>query len=1736
MVKLLSDDLTYIPNDVLEEADRHESASEWAAAQRSTLARQWGEEWRRRGEELLGGLGRAQDLVQNTLESFGQTVQSPEFRESVMEGLKQGFMRASGMEAAQRGLEAVSDVFRVGGGQTAAAIADVAQRVRPDIDVRARVPSPATAESIAALREQMETRRRQLEEQYRRMGMPEAEIPGLVESDVRGYRQRIAELEEIRQAPAFTAGAPTREQTFIGGLAGGKPVTEAWETARESAERYAEVNLPGAIVAETLSPVSWPVETLRAIGAGAGALGAAGAMFGGLVTKGPKGTKQVIGAVTRAFGIEDPGRTYQFRTKVVDLDDLVPSHTDSLAANPDFPRELQPRLRDRDAARLQVDEMASRLNPDALLTDVQQLDRGSPIVGPDDVVESGNGRVLAMRLARREYPEQWQEYQRRLREVAPELGIDPATLEGMEHPVLVRERVSDVDRVAFTREANARATMAMGTFEQAVQDAERISDDVVLMLEVGEGQTIDRALTASENLAVARRFVDSLPANERAAVVTAEGRLNAAGLQRLKDALLVKTFGGASGRKLSEAFTESIDPGVKAIENGVYGALGDLARAEALVRAGKRAPDLTIVEDLAAAINKLAELRAEGTRVDDYLAQAQMFERELNPLRELLLEQLALRGRAPRQTREFLKAYADAVVAQPDPRQGSMFAGPAGQSKEEILGRIIATEREAAGAGGPLFEAAPAEGAAHPPVGEELAGRPRPPEQPPAGEVAAPPRAPEPALPAAPAPAGAAVAEQVERWRRRSARLGGRLKDVPTHPGWLAEKAEAEANIAMLARDEGALRTAAGNLEAAEKFWPDYGGSQLSPDFGRAIESARAAVEQAAAALGVPVPTARPTARAAAEREMLSTVGRQLVHDIQQGDVTFQQLDAKQRRALDAAGLTDEARRLSAERQAALTAAEAPPAARPPTEPPAPPAARPPGPPEGGAGALGPPPTPDSWLPTIKPTEEILRAAYNPDWMRRLADRLDNPITRAVGQALGIPRRDLFTQATVLRESILSDWKSGVTGAIARLRQQGSSSKIFAVDRDGFANIAGRRVPIGDLLEYPGRYDLTPEQKRYAETIHRLYEDQRLALAAEGIDVRELGFEEGGRYVGRRVVGRMDPQGNVELAEIRAGAKGRVGGKAPFERRRTFETQAEAMEAGFRYLPPEEALQANLVAAGRKIADRRFADFVLQQVPYRTASAPEDIAAARDFAKEKLAAVAKLQAVIYRGYRGERVPPATIASIGRFFPEAAAGLVEAGITKLEAPPTRPVGRELLQKVEAMVPGLKTRAQADYYQAQNAMGRAMERARAARYGEGVVPSPAFQGKFFSEADAKRLRQVLDLERPSAIRGGAEAVSYLNALPRLLMTTFDIGPAFLQGQIAMFSHFDVWSRAVGRSMQALVSEKGYQTFLATHADTIRRWAPEGAIFTRSEFTETALPSGLGGRIPGLRTAIRPFARSWEALLTAMRIYGLEATEHMARTPQDRAGLARFWNEMAGQTDTARMGISPTQRELETAILFAPRYRRAVLALMTDISKGGLRGKMARDAVARTVLAGLTGYVAIWMLANRYDPESNRIVHLDPREGGRFLVVRLLGMNIGMGGTFYSTSRALLQMALEPDRAAEIAGAYVRNALSPVVGTAVRFAQYPYVYDSPLKLTKEVIARNLTPIWAQGRLIEDQEGAAAAVGMAGEMMGLRTFPERTPRGGGTFRYPGPPKIELPRVGPPKRLPTFPYPGARR
>ena len=260
-----------------------------------------------------------------------------------------------------------------------------------------------------------------------------------------------------------------------------------------------------------------------------------------------------------------PSGNLGVRYEVADLPSLVTSHDTNFRVNPKFPQELQPRNRETAPAQDQVNSIAARLEPERL-GQSPEANSGAPIVGPDHVVESGNGRTLALakvyEQGRGGDYRNWLESQ----------GYDTS---GMKQPVLIARRttpMTDAERVAFAHSANSSSGLRMNAAEQAAADAKLMSD--ITSPEVG-------GIGSVENRPFIRSFLSKIPVSERGGLLDSEGSLSQNGVKRVESALAFHAYG--DGAFVSKAFDEA-DPNIK----GLAGAMVDAAPAWAKMRAAAR--------------------------------------------------------------------------------------------------------------------------------------------------------------------------------------------------------------------------------------------------------------------------------------------------------------------------------------------------------------------------------------------------------------------------------------------------------------------------------------------------------------------------------------------------------------------------------------------------------------------------------------------------------------------------------------------------------------------------------------------------------------------------------------------------------------------------------------------------------------------------------------------------------------------------------------------------------------------------------------------------------------------------------------------------------------------------------------------------------------------------------------------------------------------------------------------
>jgi hypothetical protein len=373
----------------------------------------------------------------------------------------------------------------------------------------------------------------------------------------------------------------------------------------------------------------------------------------------------------------EAGRRMNLRYAVVEAADLVTSHDDELAANMDYPARLQPRERTRDAYRLQVDKIA-KAPRGAWLGANPKISEGAPVVTPDLVVLSGNGRSIGLRKA---YAgETALPYRQWLVDHLGQFGIMAEALDNIKEPVLVRQLVDRMDMeelAGLAKEANTAGVSDMSDYEKAMADAELLASlDDFAASDTG-------AIDTAANRPFIRRFIGLLPQGEQNTMMDADGKLSQSGTSRIRNAVFAAAY---PNQQVVARVVESTDNNIRNITNGMLQAAPAIARMRLDISAGELY-NLDITGGLAAAVEDFARLRAEGIGVEAELAQLNLFGDPRTDLTKRLLRFFDQNSRSGKKVNDFLQAYVRRVRAAGNPKQKSLF----GEKKEPAAMELVET-------------------------------------------------------------------------------------------------------------------------------------------------------------------------------------------------------------------------------------------------------------------------------------------------------------------------------------------------------------------------------------------------------------------------------------------------------------------------------------------------------------------------------------------------------------------------------------------------------------------------------------------------------------------------------------------------------------------------------------------------------------------------------------------------------------------------------------------------------------------------------------------------------------------------------------------------------------------------------------------------------------------------------------------------------------------------------------
>lgn len=285
--------------------------------------------------------------------------------------------------------------------------------------------------------------------------------------------------------------------------------------------------------------------------------------------------------------------------------------------------DLQNRDRSRDTTELQVNDIVANFDP-SRLGESAESDRGAPIVGPDGVIESGNGRILALG---RVYGDTGLSGSRdSYHEFLRSGGHD---ISGIDNPVLIRRRTSEFtpeQRRQFVIDSNKDAKLALTSVERAKSDADALDSGTLELYRGGD-------VTQAGNGDFVKAFISRMTPSERASLIDDKRALSQEGIARIENALMARAYENPA---VLSKLMEARDNNIRSIGTAMLDNAGGWSKLRAAVKDGTVKPEFDITERLVEAAQRVSDARSRGEKIGDVLSQNDAFN-QMDPVTELFV-------------------------------------------------------------------------------------------------------------------------------------------------------------------------------------------------------------------------------------------------------------------------------------------------------------------------------------------------------------------------------------------------------------------------------------------------------------------------------------------------------------------------------------------------------------------------------------------------------------------------------------------------------------------------------------------------------------------------------------------------------------------------------------------------------------------------------------------------------------------------------------------------------------------------------------------------------------------------------------------------------------------------------------------------------------------------------------------------------------------------------------------
>ena len=653
----------------------------------------------------------------------------------------------------------------------------------------------------------------------------------------------------------------------------------------------------------------------------------------------------------------------------------------------------------------------------------------------------------------------------------------------------------------------------------------------------------------------------------------------------------------------------------------------------------------------------------------------------------------------------------------------------------------------------------------------------------------------------------------------------------------------------------------------------------------------------------------------------------------------------------------------------------------------------------------------------------------------------------------------------------------------------------------------GASLAVGDVIEHSYRYDMPDALREWIRLAHETNDELMAWAKAEGVKIRELGFEPGGHYFGRVVKEVRDVEKRLRTNPGQA---------------RVYDSMEAGIRAGVTYADdPMAVAETGFGWLVRKITSKRMGDLV--QPLGRTPSQLID----KVLTDNALAAVKKLRtlsngertvkairdgmATTYQ-MRGHPVRRPQIGQLDVILPGTALKIEQAkGLTGAAR-------RAEFQTILDDLAAEKKVAGKEYKETKGKRARAIEGLRSAEWAEaakfglpggtiglGRIEAPFAQGRLFPRDVADYLSGQFNRETNKLLQG----VNSVSAAGRLLTTSFDLGTMFIQ-LLPVLSHPKAWAKAAGYMFASLADPRVYKAYMDRQdvQDVLRKLVPQGLTLEGAEHGE-ALQQGLTLQRVMPKAVSTRLALLFEAPLNVAKVEMAKGLLPLAERRGELRELAGFLNNVTGTQSLLGQGIGANQRLAEGAfVFFSPRYTRASLALISQALTGGVGGAEARKSLGAVAAALILGPMAL----NRMRGQEEHEGYFDPTSPW-FLSAEVFGRRVGFGGIFRSLT-AMLGSSLkdaQEDPQAFVSPSRMENPLlrwlsgrsAPATSLLWDAAAGRDFLGEPLytpgQWTRR-IAKSTVPMWSQEFIPEPGQAPQTAESVIPDIFGMRSVPLTT------------------------------------